>query len=67
MTQKEIVLIFIRRFLKAFIAGGIASLSVTLTQIPLSEFGKKESLLAITVGFISGGLMAVEKILRVEV
>ncbi len=61
--NQQFVLIIIRRFAKAFIAGGVASILVQLAQVPnfatLSEL--KPWLISLAVAFVSGGLMALEK------
>lgn len=67
MTNQEVIRIFLKRFARAFLAGVVSYLSVSLIQIPLTDFGKKEVLLTLLVGAIAGGFMAVEKVLRIEV
>jgi len=54
------------RFLKGFIAGGIASIIPMLAVINPKEFMENSSIIVynLFVAFLSGGLLAIEKSLR---
>jgi hypothetical protein len=56
----------ILRFVRAFIAGGISSLAIQLSTMPaFSTFTELKTWTIVAgAGFISGGLMALDKILR---
>lgn len=61
--NKQFIIIILKRFAKAFLAGGCASLTVQLAMTPsIVDFNSlKPWLLSLAVAFISGGLMAIEK------
>jgi len=54
---------FLKRLTKGFVAGVVSYLSVSLTQIPVTDFTKQDVLLTLLVGAIAGGLLGVEKML----
>lgn len=54
----------LKRFAKAFVSGGVASLLLALSQAPTSLEHLKAWLLALGVAFLTGGLMAIEKTLQ---
>ncbi len=58
--------IILKRFVKSFVSGGIASVVVALSQAP--TFGTLEQtktwILALAVAFLTGGIMAIEKALQ---
>lgn len=64
--NKDWFVILFKRFAKAFISGGLASVLVQLAQAPamgtLEQW--KTWLVAIGVAFVSGGILAVEKSLQ---
>lgn len=53
----------VKRFLKGFIAGGIASVVLTLnTSVAISTFADLKTLgFTLGVAFVTGGLLAIEK------
>lgn len=56
--------VILKRFAKAFVSGGVASLLIVLAQAPSSLEQLKPWLLALGVAFLTGGLMAIEKALQ---
>lgn len=58
-----------KRFFRAFLAGGLAQISLTLTTTPinlatLEDLKKWGTVLA--VAFVTGGVMALDKLLRYD-
>ena len=64
--NKEFFKIVLNRFTKGFISGGLASITVILTthQIPVDNNGLKTWLISDVIAFVTGGLLAVEKMLQ---
>lgn len=62
--NKEYLLSVAKRFLRAFISGGLASIVLvpTLTGFSLTEL--KTWALAFVYAFITGGIMALDKAIR---
>ena len=64
--NKSYILAVIRRFAKAFIGGGIASVLVILYQTPTVDVLKDTNtwIATLIIAFFTGGLLALEKALE---
>lgn len=60
--NKQFLFVIIKRFLKAFFLGGISSTLVLATSNPLILTEWKLWLAALVTAFLTGGLMALEKL-----
>ncbi|MFH1739486.1 MAG: hypothetical protein ABIH23_10810 [bacterium] len=64
---KEFIGAVVRRFLRAFLAGGVAQAVLIMSTQPLTFDNladMKKLILVLAVGFVTGGAMAVDKLLR---
>lgn len=64
--DKDYIYSLIKRFLRSFIAGGIASLIPILTTTPIENIMENPQILlySLLVAFITGGIMAIDKLVR---
>jgi len=63
MTKTKSVL---KRFAKAFVSGGFSSVAVLLASgVTISNLAEaKNTLFVLSIAFISGGIMAIDKLLN---
>lgn len=62
--MKPWLVIILKRYAKVFISGGLGSLAIQLAQAPATLENLKPWLVALGVGFVAGGIAAVEKALQ---
>ena len=65
--SKEFIWSVVRRFFRAFLAGGIAQVVLILSTQPVESLTDiKKLAMVVAVGFLSGGAMALDKLLRFD-
>lgn len=68
MKKIEIMKMLVMRFARAFVSGGIATMALELSNKPdlntLVDVRSWE--VSLVIGFVTGGLMALEKALRIK-
>lgn len=66
---KEFAWAVFKRFIRAFISGGVAQIVIMLTAggVPVDSWSDLNHwLIVLTVAFVTGGILAIDKILRFD-
>lgn len=58
--------VFLKRLARGFLAGFVSALALSLTQTTLPDITNKEVITSIIMGAFTGGILALEKMLRWE-